>query len=182
MAEEDRLGALMRDARTGNDAAYRQLLHEAATRLRGFLARQTWVRADAEDLVQECLIAMHERRDSYDARMPFAPWMLAIARYKLIDHFRRTERRMRGARELRHIHDDVAPAVDATVTSDIETLLAMLPEGQSEAIRLTRIDGLTSAEAAARMGIGVSAVKVRVHRGLVRLRQIVKDSAREGAA
>ena len=50
-----------------------------------------------------------------------------------------------------------------------------LPEAQAEAIRMTSLEGLSSAEAASRTGSGVSAVKVRVHRGMARLRALVME-------
>ena len=45
--------------------------------------------APAEDLVQETLIAIHSRRATYDPGQPFTAWVYGIARYKLIDEFRR---------------------------------------------------------------------------------------------
>ena len=46
--------------------------------------------ADAEDLVQETLIAMHSRRATYEPSQPLTAWVYGIARYKLIDEYRRT--------------------------------------------------------------------------------------------
>ena len=56
---------------------------------------------EIEDLVQETLIAIHTRRASYDRDRAFTAWLFAIARYKMIDHFRRrrreaSDRRARG--------------------------------------------------------------------------------------
>ncbi len=58
-----------------------------------FLARQLCIgrsATEAEDLVQEALLAIHTRRHTYDPAEPLTPWVYAIARYKLIDHLRRT--------------------------------------------------------------------------------------------
>jgi RNA polymerase sigma-70 factor (ECF subfamily) len=46
---------------------------------------------DAEDLVQETLIALHTRRHTYDRSQLLTPWVYAIARYKLVDYLRRTK-------------------------------------------------------------------------------------------
>ena len=48
-------------------------------------------REEAEDLVQETLIGIHSRRATYDPNQPFTAWVYGIARYKLIDEFRRVE-------------------------------------------------------------------------------------------
>ena len=49
---------------------------------------------------------------------------------------------------------------------DVQTLLDGLPAKQANAIRETRIEGLSVAETATRAGIGQSDVKVSIHRGL----------------
>lgn len=169
MAGEADLDELMRAARAGDSAAYRNFLAMAGGRLRGFYRARLGNETEAEDLVQECLIALHEKRDTHDPRRPVAPWLMAIARYKLVDHFRRTGRRQ----EVGGIDADVAIAPDELAARDLEQLLSLLPETQSEAIRLTRIEGLTMAEASERTGVGVSALKVRVHRGMQTLRGAV---------
>src|SRR5882757_647740 len=88
---EARLSALMREGLAGNAASYRTLLRELGTHLRRYFLRrlgQDHV-ADAEDLVQETLMAVHSRRETYEPERPFTAWAHAIARYKLIDHIRR---------------------------------------------------------------------------------------------
>ena len=161
---------LMQAALGGDSAAYRRMLALAAGMLRGFFARRLFNQSDAEDLVQECLIALHEKRDSYNPKRPVAPWMFAIARYKLVDHFRRA-----GRRPTSELDQDMAGTEDSFAGHDIERLLEELPEAQAEAIRLTKVMGYSVEEAANATGSGASAVKVRVHRGLARLREIVAE-------
>ena len=86
------LDQLMAAARAGDSAAYRQFLAEAAQRIRARLARKIGADSELEDLVQECLIAIHQKRHTLDADRPVAPWMNAIAQYKLIDHWRKRGR------------------------------------------------------------------------------------------
>ncbi|WP_338244520.1 sigma-70 family RNA polymerase sigma factor [Aurantiacibacter hainanensis] len=167
----DRLDQLMASAREGNSAAYRLFLAEAAQRIRARLARKMGADSEVEDLVQESLIAIHEKRHTLDPGRPVAPWMYAIANYKLIDHWRR-----RGRSPVDLDEDaDMAIAADTLAGMDIESLLDRLPAPQAEAIRLTHIEGLTNREAGKRIGIGVSAMKLRVHRGMARLREIIGE-------
>jgi len=165
------LDRLMAAARDGDSAAYRQFLAEAAQRIRARLTRKIGADNELEDLVQECLIAIHEKRHTLDPGRPVAPWMYAIANYKLIDHWRK-----RG-RSIIDLDDDADMAVAAhtLAQTDIETLLEKLPEAQAQAIRMTQLEGLTNREAGDRIGVGVSAMKLRVHRGLARLRAIAED-------
>jgi len=83
----------MRLARSGDDEAYRALLGRVAVWLRA-VSRRGLARAgrgveDSEDIVQETLLVMHLKRDSWDDTQPLEPWLHAIARHKLIDHLRR---------------------------------------------------------------------------------------------
>jgi RNA polymerase sigma-70 factor (ECF subfamily) len=170
MSESEELDLLMQAARGGDSAAYRRLLDKAAGQLRAYFVRRLTERSDAEDMVQECLIAMHSRRESHDPTRPVAPWMFAIARYKLVDHYRRSGRRM-----TMELDEELAGESDSHAGHDVERLLGELPEAQAEAIRLTKLKGYSGEEAAEISGAGVAAVKVRVHRGLARLRNIVSE-------
>ena len=121
--------------------------------------------------MQECLIALHEKRHTHDPDRPVGPWMRAIANYKLIDF-----RRKRGRSPIVLEDADQEVAAETMAGTDVETLLEQLPEAQAEAIRMTHIEGLTSREAGDRIGVGVSAMKLRVHRGMLRLKELVAES------
>jgi len=174
---ETALRPLWDRAQTGDDAAYREALGQIAARLRGWLRRRMQsLPDDVEDLVQETLLAIHLQRGTYDPRVPVSRWVLAIARHKLIDLWRR-----RGRREARHAAlDDVPegalPAVESELPTrrDLATLLSALPQAQRDAIAMTKLEGLTMAEASQRSGASVSALKVQVHRGLKRLAELAR--------
>ena len=167
---EAELHALMLASLSGNSDAHRVLLSQLAGRLRQFYARRLGRdAADLEDLVQETLIAVHTKRETYDRASPVTGWVYAIARYKLIDHLRRNKvRDAVGLEECAEMFvDDDSEQVAAA--SDVSQLLSGLSERQREAIRLTRIEGLSTEEAALRSGQSTSLIKVSVHRGLKRL-------------
>lgn len=151
----------------GDARAHAALLKALIPALTGFY-RHHHHAAEAgmiDDLVQETLIAVHQRRATYDTDRPFAAWLFAIARYKLIDHLRR-----------RRVHHDIEAVEDLLVTEafenaltarlDVDKLLASLPGKQAAAIRGTQIEGLSIAEHAKAADIGQSDVKISVHRGL----------------
>lgn len=175
---EARLRQLWLRAHAGDDSAYRDCLGLMARRLRGYLRRRMQsLPDDVEDLVQETLLALHLQRGTYDPSIPVNAWMLAIARHKLVDLWRR-----RGRRERLHVTiDDVddlaltAPAADeGAALRDLGKLLETLPHAQQQAIVLTKLEGLSVAEASKRTGVSESAIKVQVHRGLKRLALLVK--------
>lgn len=165
---EQQLKPLMLMGLTGDASAQRRLLQACAERLRDYYRRRLPERlSDVEDLVQESLIAIHQRRASYDVQRPFTVWLHAIARYKLADylrsHYRRRTVPLADAAELIESEYDAA---ELGVTCDLERLLGCLPEAQREAIQLTRIEGLSVLEAAIRTGHSQSNIKVLAHRGM----------------
>jgi RNA polymerase sigma-70 factor, ECF subfamily len=176
---EARLKALMLASLGGDAVAYRELLKELAVYLRAYYRRRLPEGgADAEDLMQETLLAVHGRRASYDTAQPFTPWIYAIARYRLADHLRRAS--VRAAVPLDGIEDLFGTTEHEQIAAqiDVDQMLAALPVKQRDAIRLTRIDGLSIEEAAHRTGQSQSAIKVGVHRGLKRLRDYLRSEQR----
>lgn len=163
----------------GDAGAYRVLLERLSGHLRSYyrgrLARAGRSTFEAEDLLQEVLLAIHTRRHTYDRAELFTPWMHAIARYKLIDHFRRTNSSHRDvpiedADELTsHADDD---AVESSI--DLKRLMARLPAKMQQAIQYVKLDGLSVTEAALRSGMTESAVKSSIHRGLKALSAAIR--------
>lgn len=153
-------------SQAGDRAAYGQLLALMAPRLRAYFSRRLQDPADAEDLVQETLIAIHTKRETYNPALPFAPWVYGIARYKLIDHFRRRgDRRHVPLEEAGEILAESDTEAGAT-RADLNRLLARLPARQRGLLEDVRLRGLTIAEAAPRHGYSEGAAKVALHRTL----------------
>ena len=165
---EDRLKALMLRGQAGDAAAWRELLTLLGDRLRAYFTRRMdrSAASDVEDLVQETLLAVHRRRMTYDPAQPFTAWAHAVARYKLIDHWRRNRLRQ-------HVPiDDVAewlaePETESvSARGDLDRVLAVLPDKQQRLVRDVKIEGLSLAEAGARIGLSEGAAKVSLHRAL----------------
>jgi RNA polymerase sigma-70 factor (ECF subfamily) len=176
-AREARLSALINAALIGDAGAYRTFLAEASAHVRAYLKRRLQHAADVEDLVQEVLLAIHNKRHTYDVTRPVTSWLFAIAQYKLIDHLRRRR------------HDAHAVELDADFGTDerdddalaagrdLDRLLATLPDRQRLPIVHVKIEGLSVAETAKLTGISESAVKVGIHRGLKALAARLRDAS-----
>jgi RNA polymerase sigma-70 factor (ECF subfamily) len=176
---EPELRALMLAGLDGDEAAYKSLLLKLSAALRAYfkgqLARGGRGPADAEDLVQDTLIALHTRRHTYDRSQLLTPWVYAIARYRLIDFLRGTKATnmdvpVEEAEGLFAVDDAVA--VDSGL--DLTQLLAQLTPKMRQAIQYVKLDGLSVSEAAARTGMSQAAIKVSVHRGLKTLSSLVR--------
>lgn len=174
---EDRLGGLMCAAQGGDRDAYRALLREIAPMVRRivhgrfpFLARE-----EAEDLVQDILLAIHSVRATYDPARPFLPWLVAIARHRAADMARRYARK-RG----REVAVDILPetsAEDGTNPEEsygdpeaLRRAVSTLPEGQRVAIELLKLKEMSLKEAASVSGMSIGALKVATHRATRALR------------
>ena len=173
--EEAALHALMIKGLSGDTAAYSALLKRVAEALRAYFRRRLFRQPqDAEDLVQDVLMAIHAKRGTFDVSQRLTAWVYAIAQYKLIDYLRRAKRRGVSV----PIEDEselfFEPG-DAAASADVEALLEHLPEKQRETIRLVKLEELSVREAANRAGISESDVKVSVHRGMKKLSKIIKD-------
>nr|WP_280637035.1 sigma-70 family RNA polymerase sigma factor [Rhizobium sp. 16-449-1b] len=158
--------ALMLLSLDGDEDAYRRLLHTIQAMLRSYYVRRINTVADVDDLIQETLMAVHQRRMTYDRNLPFTVWLFAVARHKLVDHFRRSKVRNHVGIEFL---DDIADqfTFDAvTANMDVARLLDSLSPLQRDMVRQVRIEGHSVAEAAASGGRSEAVVKVSVHRGL----------------
>ncbi len=172
IAREETLRDLMRRSQNGEKQAYAVLLEQCGLWLRRYYAQK--IAPDAvDDLVQETLISLHNKRASYDATRPFLPWLAAIARYRWVDKLRQSYRHATSELHDEHGIDSHEDVVTAKIS--IERLLIQLPDAQALAIRLVKIDGLSISEACAKSGQSEPLVKVNIHRGLKRLAALIES-------
>ena len=163
-------------AQDGNAASYRRLLSELEAWLRRYYSRRL-PPSMIDDIVQDVLVAVHEKRHTYDPSRPLNAWLGAIARYKWIDALRTLKSKATVALE-----EDVAvPAHDEPVTGawSLGNLLNTLKPAQSEVIRLVRLEGHSIEEASQATGQSTTLVKVNIHRGLKRLAALVRSNPNE---
>lgn len=179
---EGRLSEWMRAAQSGDAAAYRNLLTTIQPKIRAIVRGKIREEAAAEDVVQNSLLSIHRGRSTYRAERPFGPWMRAIVRNSIIDHFR--ERKRRGDREVELVVEEwpdesgVAEVDGDALAPELAAALAALPDAQREAVTLVQVNGLSVAEAALRVGVSPGALKVRAHRGYRAMRKAL-ESVRE---
>jgi RNA polymerase sigma-70 factor, ECF subfamily len=174
---EERLRGLMLPSLAGDAASYRIFLDELTTHLRSYLRRRLRGLPDeVEDLLQELLLAVHNKRHTYDPKQPLTAWVQAIARYKLVDLLRR---RSRGDVLTDPLDEDdqvfATTANDAAEAHyDVAKLLRALPDRQRLPILYVKIEGASVTDTAVRTGMSESAVKVGIHRGLRALAERIR--------
>lgn len=176
---EVRLKVLMIAGLDGDAKAHAQLLSELSRYLRAFLGRRLGHdAADLEDIVQETLLAVHLKRDSYDRSQPFTAWAYAVARYKMVDHLRRAKRKasvpLEDAGELFASENPE----EGAVRTDVNRLLGRLPARQRQLIEDVKLTGFSVEEAAGMRGVTAVSARVILHRSLKWLSQTVRDEDR----
>jgi RNA polymerase sigma-70 factor (ECF subfamily) len=179
---EQQWAAWMRAGLGGDAVAYRRLLEAIVPRLRKFagggLSRAAIGNADAEDVVQEILLAIHLKRQTWMSDQPFLPWLNAIARHKLIDVLRRRGRRGEVAIEgLIEILPDETTAPE-TSHSELTRLVGRLDGKQQSVVSAIALDGDSIRDTASKLDMSEGAVRVTFHRGLKKLATLFRE---EGA-
>lgn len=169
--DDDSLRRAMERALAGDRSAYRMVLDESRRWLILYYRRRVPPQM-IDDLVQETLVSVHGKRQTFDPTRPYLPWLAAIARYRWVDALRK----MHETDEL-DPDDSAAAEEESAIVARLSLgrLLSHLPIGQANAIVLTRIEGRSVAEAARICGQSESLVKVNVHRGLRKLADLVES-------
>jgi RNA polymerase sigma-70 factor (ECF subfamily) len=194
---------LLASVQQGDVAARGRLLERHRPRLRRMVAlrldRRLAARVDPSDVVQETLLEAAARLDDYlrDRPIPFYPWVRRLAAGRLADAYRRHVRA--GRRSVEREESPGLPGDSALELADrllarqsgpgtrisraerrdaIRAALDRLPDRDREVLVLRFLEDLSTLEAAAVLGVGEGAVKMRVVRALERLRDSLEPEGR----
>ena len=155
----------------------RQLIVEQIPHLRRFARALVGDRAQADDLVQDCLERAWSRIHLWEDGTNIRAWLFTI----LHNVHRNAARKHRNAPALTPIEQGAAdPPVRATQEDGLEVLsmwnaFSCLPDTQRAAILLIALEDMSYEEAAAVLDIPVGTLMSRVHRGRERLRGLMAD-------
>ena len=140
---------------------------------------------DAEEAVQETLLAAHRGMAGYRADGTIRAWLFAIARRQCARRLERGRRSASSLAELQAVTDALAPAdpADAMVVQRraqaVRAALSQLKPSEREALVLRYEAGLGYREIGAACGIDEAAARKRASRGLDHLRSLIDREASE---
>jgi RNA polymerase sigma-70 factor (ECF subfamily) len=171
LQQDDAWEILLARANDGDGAAFARFLTAVTPTLRAIIRR----RGEAlppdqhEDVLQEVLLAIHLKRQTWRRGEPLRPWLYALARYKVVDAFRR-----RGATLTLPIEDfaDLLPEENAATplaTRDAEVMLAQIDNRSAHLVRAVALEGKSAEEAGRTLGLTGGAARVALHRAMRRL-------------
>ncbi len=171
--DEQRWSCLMAAAQNGNAKDYEQLLSELCTFINHYLRSRIGAHQSLDDWVQDILIAIHQGRHTYNPKRAIRPWLFAIIRHQTIDGMRRQSsyQKMIEQQEAYVVNEAHAEMEEPLIEG---YLFKALSQQHREALTLTKIIGLSSKEAASKLGISEVTLKVRVHRAIKQLKKLLE--------
>jgi RNA polymerase sigma-70 factor (ECF subfamily) len=184
MAEPDLNDLLQRSGR-GDERAFRELYDVAAPKIMAIAVSMLRDHHQAEDVVQQTMIAAWRSASDYDPeRSQATTWLTAIARYRSLDLLRKSRRRDDILRDDQHEvrrvlgHDEPlrkAEPIASDTVNRLERCLGEISRDQAGCIQLAFVEGLTFSEMAEQLGRSIGTVKSWVRRGLQKLRECVEQ-------
>lgn len=172
----DRLAA----AKSGDDAAFAQVWRDLNPSLVRYCVGMSG--DPGEDAAAETWIEVVKRLPTFAGdSSDFRSWLFTIARSKIVDAWRRESRRpadtvpdLEMIADLPAVRSAADEAMESISTDAALALIAQLPREQAEIVLLRVIAGLDVAAVASIVGCSVGNVRVRQHRGLRKLAEVVE--------
>lgn len=166
-------------AKKGDRAALEEVLAEIAPQVHRFGLRMCKNGHDADDVLQETLLAVTKHLGDFEGRSSLSSWVFTLARTACARRRRGLKNRPPESEEGRPEAPDPAPspearAADQELRDAINVALSALPEEHREVILLRDVEGLSAPEAAEALEISVDALKSRLHRAREGLRRALK--------
>lgn len=156
----------------GDPQAFRKLFDRYASLLFRLMRRGLARESDAQDLVQQTFLQLHRARYDYRPDSLLRPWLMTIALNLKREFLRRGQRRPENltadfATEFSDHPAEAAkdPVEQGQLATVVRDALTLLPENQREIIELHWFDEMSFPEISQLLGVSLSAVKVRAHRG-----------------
>jgi RNA polymerase sigma-70 factor (ECF subfamily) len=142
----------------------------------GYLLPRCGSVADAEDLTAETFVAAVTALRRPDPPAVTVPWLIGVARHKLVDHWRRGERERRGLAAV-GLDQPEDPWEELLDTSAAYSALARLPGPQRAALTLRYLDGLAVSEIADQLDRTVRGTETLLVRARAALRRVYREEA-----
>ncbi|GAB6187355.1 sigma-70 family RNA polymerase sigma factor [Thermopirellula anaerolimosa] len=188
---------LMLEVRSGNAAAFEELVQRYQVRVLAVLEHLVGNRHQAEDLAQEVFLRIYRARNTYQPNAKFATWLFKIVNNLALNQLRNCSRRREMSTDFRpdgsQFREAFAEAVQVSsgqmparrldkmeMRDIIRLALESLNERQRLAILLCKFEGMSYADIATAMDMSPKAVKSLLSRARVRLKDILEPYIETG--
>jgi RNA polymerase sigma factor (sigma-70 family) len=185
---DDPTAALLARVALGDRAAFEQLYQNTKSQLFSVVLRVVRDRSQAEDVLQEVYVNIWRGAHTFQSqRSPGTAWLVSVARYRAIDHARRSATTPTAVSSfMGSLDSDVQDALDTVASEDagpedqqdlaqqaraLADCMRHLSAPQRQAVALAYLDGMTHAEAATHLQQPLGTIKSWVRRGLQSLQR-----------
>lgn len=177
------LSELMVLSQKGDKKAYAKLLEAVQPLLSAYISKRINSKEDVEDIMQICLLAVHNSRHSYLSDQPFENWLYGIARYKLMDylrsHYKKTDNEVVNSFVVETFGGITTNNIEQEAKHDLDAFLKHLPDQTQDLVRLLKVEGYSVREVAEQLDMSESNVKVTLHRAMKGLEVIANQEMRK---
>ena len=159
--------------------AFNSIFKYFAPRLKSFLIKAGSTDTQAEEVIQEVMIAVWTKSSTYDSsKSSVSTWIYTIARNKRIDKIRKEKRHY-----LSESDEGLEIPVDSTqekeifasqVSNSLKKYMSNLPEEQSKLLKLSYFYNKTHADISSELKIPLGTVKSRIRLALTKMRHLVE--------
>jgi len=155
---------LVAAARQGDRSAFGILYQRYSRTIHGVVLANVPF-SEVDDIVQDVFLVAMRKLSSLREPGAFGGWLIAIARHRATDFYRRAR-----------FTEELPPEIGSTDADDGEARAALeairlLPEAYRETLMLRLVEGMSGPEIAARTGLTPASVRVNLHRGMKQLRE-----------
>jgi RNA polymerase sigma-70 factor (ECF subfamily) len=180
---------LLRRAADGDAAAFEGVVSRHEARLFRFARALTRDATAAEDALQEAFLAAWRGAAGFRGGPSAAPWLLTIVRHQVHRQHRRRAGQPSAFASLEELgeqagwgaaDDPEAVAITRERRERVQVALDALGDEEREVLVLRELEGLTGEETAAALGIGLAAMKSRLHRARLRFAARLREGGRDG--
>ncbi|NNC76952.1 MAG: sigma-70 family RNA polymerase sigma factor [Woeseiaceae bacterium] len=158
---------------SANDTdAFGELIRRHQSQVRNFLRRLTADLPMADDLAQDCFLHAWDKLHTYSGRGSFIGWLLKVAYTTFLQSKRRSNRYAEILKQAGHVADAESRSYTrpADEVSDVEKLLAVLPEEERAVMIMSYACGLSHREISEATGQPVGTIKSIIFRGKEKIR------------
>jgi len=182
--------ALMMRVKTGDHAAFEELMGRHQNMIVGTVAKMLGNASDAQDIAQQVFIRLWKSAPRYKRKAKFTTFLFTITRNLVFNESKKRARRKTHSLEEREEENFTQIAADASRTPDAETLqtelqsavdkaINDLPEKQRMAVILRRYENMAYEEIASVLETSISAVKSHLFRARTELRESLSHYLKE---
>jgi RNA polymerase sigma-70 factor (ECF subfamily) len=182
---------LMLEVRSGNAAAFEELVMRYQSRVLAVLENLVGNRHQAEDLAQEVFLRVYRARGTYEPNAKFATWLFRIVNNVAMNALRSRSRRREQTVPFRPGDSQHFDALDEAiqvpsgqiparrldkleVREIVRMAMEVLNERQRLAVLLCKFEGMSYADIATAMKMSPKAVKSLLSRARLRLREVLE--------